>query len=332
MTAEPTKPAPPRSRRRWLKYSLRTLLLITAAVAVWLGVQVNRATNQRRAVSMVQERGGTFYYRHHGYTHPIPLTSLYSTSSFVPNAQPPGPALLRDFLGDEYFQDVMYVNLADRVSSEGDADARLLATLPKLEYLDMGNCNLTDEALRHIGSIGTLRVLRVDRNKITDDGLQHLSRSSALESLDVSGRRGIEGPGLRHLAGLRELKELDLQYVPLDCDWLNEIINLPLEKLMLSKTSLEDAHLAHVGKIDSLVILSVDRTNVTGAGLANLTNLKSLQQLYVNETTALEGAEHLRQLPSLNYLGIETKDPDKPNKSILEQLQKALPGCRIRSL
>jgi hypothetical protein len=269
---------------------------------------------------------------HQGYTHPVPLSSLYSSSTFDPNVEPPGPAWLRDFVGVEYFQDVVYISLAERVASEGDADAKLIAALPKLEYLDMGYCNLTDEALQHLGGITTLRVLDVDRNELTDDGLRHLSRSAKLESLNLYGIHQIHGPGLRHLAGLKSLKELDLQYVQLDCDWLKELRDVPLEKLMLAKTPLEDKHLEHVGQITSLVVLSIDRTNITGAGLANLTNLKSLQQLYVNETAALEGIEHLRQLPSLNYLGIETKSPDNPNKSVINQLQEALPNCLIGAL
>jgi hypothetical protein len=333
MTAEPPQPAPPRSRRRWLRFSLRTLLLITAAVAVWLGVQVNRATNQRRAVSMVKVRGGTVRYAHQSRTWPVRLRDFYSSSTFDPNAPPPGPDWLRQGLGEEYFQDVIYVSLADRVASEGDADAKLIAALPKLEYLDMGYCNLTDEALRDLGRIRTLRMLKVDRNNdLSDDGLRHLAECKSLESLNLNGIDGIRGPGLEHLSSLSSLKELDLQYVPLDCDWLKGLAVLPLEKLMLSKTPLEDAHLAHVGEITSLVILGIDRTKVTAAGLAHLAQLKSLQQLYVNETVALEGIEHLRQLPSLNYLGIETNDPDHPEKTIIEQLQKTLPGCQIGTL
>ncbi len=175
-------------------------------------------------------------------------------------------------------------------------------------------------------------MLHVDRNLLTDDGLRHLAHTSTLESLALSSIDGIRGPGLQHLAGLSALKELDLQYVPLDCNWLQEIIDLPLEKLMLSKTSLEDTHLDHVGRITTLVILSIDRTHVTGAGLAKLTNLGTLQQLYLNEAAALDGVEYLRQLPSLNYLGIETKNPDDPSGSVLKRLRQALPGCQVNTL
>jgi hypothetical protein len=333
MTAEPAKSAPPRSPRRWLSFSLRTLLLVTAAVALWLGVQVNRATNQRRAVSMVKERGGTVRYAHQSRMHPIPLTDFYSSSTFDPDAPPPGPDWLRQGLGEEYFQDVIYVSLADRVASEGDADANLIAALPKLEYLDMGFCDLTDEALRELGRIRTLRMLKVDRNNdLSDDGLRHLAQCKSLESLNLNGIDGIRGPGLEHLSSLNSLKELDLQYVPLDCDWLKGLAVLPLEKLMLSKTPLEDAHLAHVGEITSLVVLGIDRTNVTAAGLAHLAQLNSLQQLYLNETVALDGIEHLRQLPSLNHLGVETKSPDNPDEAILKRLRQALPGCTVQAL
>jgi hypothetical protein len=319
-------------RRSWLRFSLRTLFLVTAILAVWLGIQVNRAANQRRAVAAVKARGGTVHYMHECYTHPMPLRDFYSGSSFDHQVEPPGPAWLRHLLGDEYFQDVVYISLADRIASEGDADAKLIAALHRLEYLDLGFCGLTDEALRHLGGVRALRVLRVDRNHLTDDSLRHLARTKALESLKISGRDGIRGPGLVHLSGLDALKELDLQYAPLDCDWLRELKGLPLEKLMLSKTPLEDAHLAHVGELTDLVILSIDRTNITGAGLANLTKLKSLQQLYINETPALEGVKYLRELPSLNHLGIEGKSPDHPNQAILEQLRKELPGCTINPL
>ena len=41
----------PRPDRRWLRFSLRTLLMLTALLAVCLGVQVDRAHKQRAAVA-----------------------------------------------------------------------------------------------------------------------------------------------------------------------------------------------------------------------------------------------------------------------------------------
>ena len=49
-------------RRRWLRFSLRTLLLLTAVIAAWLGVQVNKAQKQRAAVAAIQEAGGKVHY------------------------------------------------------------------------------------------------------------------------------------------------------------------------------------------------------------------------------------------------------------------------------
>jgi hypothetical protein len=131
-------PISTKPRRGWLRISLRTLLLVVAAIAVWLGVQVNRATNQRRAVRMVGDRGGLVHYVHQCRTRPVQLGDFYPSSAFDPTIEAAGPAWLRRFLGEEYFQDVIYVNLEGHVASEGDADAKLIAALPTLEYVNMG--------------------------------------------------------------------------------------------------------------------------------------------------------------------------------------------------
>ena len=48
--------------RRCMRFSLRTLLLVTAIVACWLGVQVNRAQKQRAAVAAIVAAGGFVMY------------------------------------------------------------------------------------------------------------------------------------------------------------------------------------------------------------------------------------------------------------------------------
>ena len=52
----------PKTRPRWLRFSLRTLLVVVTVLGVWLGVQVNPVRKQRNAVAWIQEVGGTVTY------------------------------------------------------------------------------------------------------------------------------------------------------------------------------------------------------------------------------------------------------------------------------
>ena len=54
--------------RRLLRFSLRTLLLLTAVVACWLGVQVNKAQKHKAAVAAIEAAGGRVSYgQYHGW-------------------------------------------------------------------------------------------------------------------------------------------------------------------------------------------------------------------------------------------------------------------------
>ena len=59
MTASPTPT--PKPRRRWLQFSLRTLLVLMLAFACgfgWLAYKIERAREQREAVVAIEELGG----------------------------------------------------------------------------------------------------------------------------------------------------------------------------------------------------------------------------------------------------------------------------------
>ncbi len=329
MAAAAAEPAHLKPRRRWFSISLRTLLLLVAVLAIWLGWQTNRARKQRRAVAAVLERGGTVRYLHQARTHPIRLENFH-LSAFDIAIESPGPDWLREFLGDDYFQDVIFVALEGTGNDGGDQLAALVSGLPELEYLKLSSCGLTDDGLRHLSSNTTLRILGIDRNQITDDGLRHLADLTRLESLDVSMMEGITGSGFHYLADLEELRALDLQYTSLDGDYLHKLRGLTqLYKLMLSVSAIDDSHLEHVGNLDSLVILSIDRTRVQGAGLAHLTKLSSLEQLYLDESAAHEGLKHLQQLPTQTSIAVESNDP---SDYTLRQLKQALPQHTVRPL
>ena len=61
MAAEPSKTDPPKRKRRWFRFRLRSLLIFTLIVAIpctWLGRRIERKRIERREVEAIQQLGG----------------------------------------------------------------------------------------------------------------------------------------------------------------------------------------------------------------------------------------------------------------------------------
>jgi hypothetical protein len=98
---------------------LRTAFVVLAVFAVWLGVIVNRAREQREAVRAIEALGGRVIY------------DWQQSSMF--DASPDGPAWLRQVIGDDYFQTVVGVYI---LGSDADA-ARAIPYLQQLPDLEL---------------------------------------------------------------------------------------------------------------------------------------------------------------------------------------------------
>ncbi len=90
-------------KRSWFRYSLRTFLVILTLFAVWLGVQVHRARQTRLAIDAIEELRGQINYVHERITS--------GGFGFDSSAKLPGPAWLRELIGNEYFLDVSIIQL-----------------------------------------------------------------------------------------------------------------------------------------------------------------------------------------------------------------------------
>src|SRR5262245_48745990 len=86
-----TPTAPPNCR--WLRFSLRGVLVAIAVIAVLLWIPIQRARNQKRAVEAIQRLGGSVEYD-------------YRAQDLK---EPPGPVWLRRLLGDDFFQSVYMI-------------------------------------------------------------------------------------------------------------------------------------------------------------------------------------------------------------------------------
>jgi hypothetical protein len=259
------KGQPARPRRRMLRYSLRTLLVAMTMLCVVLGLWVNGAERQRRAVAAIQAAGGYVFY---DYERPDAAPIV---------GQLPGPDWLCERLGVDYFADVTYAYLSRRATDETVAHLR---SLTSLEELLLYGTPVSDVGLAHLSGLSRLEHLSLFGTQVTDVGVANLSGLTNLERLSLFGTQ-VTDAGVANLSGLTRLEELSLD-----------------------GTQVTDVGLTHLVRLTSLKELSLIGTQVTDAGLAHLTGLTSLEALFLLGTKASDtGCARLQQsLPNCEII------------------------------
>jgi hypothetical protein len=212
--------------RRSLRFSLRSLLLLTTVLCVWLGWQAHRAHEQQAALAFL--RG-------------VPVGSIKydrrAEELSVPN-------WLRESIGDNFFRSVVEVHLTDSVTSENLPEiVSQLRRLPKLETVYLWHARVSDDDLRHltpltqishlglyfpwqpvtgtgvqhIAEMQNIRQLWLIGNSISNESLAFVPRFRRLETLNVGGSR-ISDDGICRLTACPRLKQLTLN----SCDCTDE--------------------------------------------------------------------------------------------------------------
>ena len=197
-------------------------------------------------------------------------------------AEPPGPAWLRNWLGDEYF--VRPVGLSADLQPVGssaeppdDEDLVQIGVLTDLEFLSLdtapGRGRIAGTGFAHLRNLRKLRYLMLGRQPITDEGLKLLEPLTELESLKLDEVR-VTDAGLQYLQPLNKLASLSLEH-----------------------TRVSDVGLQDLKSLKQLSTLDLIGTQVTDAGLAQLNGLSNLKQVFLVDTKVTEeGVRQLRQV------------------------------------
>jgi hypothetical protein len=218
--------------------------------------------------------------------------------------------------------------------------ANCLAALGELE-------NLRELAVSYGGRVGPrnvlalkhlthLRTLGLSDRHLSDDVLDAIGQLTSLEVLLLSGEEGtgnhFDESAVRHLAGLRRLRVLDIGNSPLVGDAAVAVLGgFPLlEKLDLSHTGVTADGVSHLENLESLVVLSlpagasndaalrhvaahcprlrelnldspIGESGVTATGLAPLARLPHLRSLLLSKIDDKAVAE-LARLRSIERL------------------------------
>jgi WD40 repeat protein len=322
-------------RRRWLRFSLRAMLLIVAIVAVWLGFKTRDARNQRTALTAIRQAGGTPYFDY----------QLVNNTNWNLNATPPGPDWLRKIVGEEYFEEVVGVGFEKR-SVPPDEFGELLKQLCRAGSIKMFSAIETQRSSKSPRRIYELRqnqaanpsasrpgilqalssaFFHAPGTQILDVMLEPIGKIESLESLYLANN-AISDVGLKQLQNLRRLETLDLSDTDIKGPGL-QYLPIKLTQLDLRDTSIDDAALEHVGKLINLEHLNLSGTAITDAGLKYLSGLNKLKDLDLSNTcvtaTTLQ-FDAATPLSTLNLRDTLTNDDGLQQISKLRDLETLL--------
>lgn len=216
-------------KRRWLQFSMRTMLVIVSVSCVVLAVWVVSTERRRRDIGAIEALGGTVrYVGNDGKSKSFPA------------------AFLRRWLPPVYFDQVELVDLSG--SSVTDAGLAHLERLSGLEELYLDSTQITDDGLAHLEGLTALQCLILDDTQITDAGLGHLKGLTALKCLVLANTQ-VTDAGLAHLQGLIALQELYLINVQITDVGLAHLDGLTaLQWLLLDNTQVTDDGLVQLRK------------------------------------------------------------------------------------
>lgn len=186
--------------------------------------------------------------------------------------------------------------------------ATVLAELPQevftLQHVDLTGCGMIgDEACRQVKDLRGLQGFHAGGKGITDAGLKHLEHVVGMRWLYLNASP-ITDNGLVHLKQMPVLLDVNLGKTPITDAGLKHLEGrLSLRAVRLAGTAVTDRGLESLRGLVNLVHLDLTATGVTDAGLPALKGLVNLEHLL------LEGT--------------------KVTRASVEQMQKALPGCKI---
>jgi hypothetical protein len=143
---------------------------------------------------------------------------------------PWAPRWLRRLLDDEFFQQVRQVGLVYHDSTG--------------KRYDNANVVACDDVLARVSRLPGLKSLLLKEIRATDEGLRHIGKMSGLEELFICDAEAVTDQRVAHLAGLKNLRNIQI-----------------------NRSNLTDTSLALLSRLPSIEILSLQENDFSDEGL-----------------------------------------------------------------
>lgn len=192
-----------------------------------------------------------------------------------------------------------------------DAGMTSLGKISTLQNVDLRGCTVSNAGLEPLAALSQLKALRLSGESgattVDDDGMVHVAKMKNLKAL-LLDFLWISEVGLEQLAGLDRLEELYLAKTLVGDDALATMHQFPqLKKLRISQCQFENEGLAHLAKVATLEDLDLSENNqINDAGMPHLSGLKKLKRLNLWRTYVGDaGIEHLSGLTDMEWLNLD---------------------------
>ena len=281
-------------RRLRLRFGVGGLMLLILVVGLWLGDRVHRARQQRLAVAGVREFGGWVGYADGFAAGPGGMTqgdrlSEPGVGKFTPVQTTLGLVWLWNWLGDEYWRKITFVNMLHGPHLAPNMDG------PS-----------ADATLLTLQGQSSIQSLQLEGETLTDRGLASVASLTGLEELSLWMGYGITEKGVADLARLPRLRVV-----------------------FLTSTELSDAAIDHLAGLPALEELTVEGSHFTDQSLQSLAQAKRLRTLELSSETPTitdAGLRHLEGLPNLERVSLSHATISPIAR---ERLLKAIPGLTL---
>lgn len=169
-----------------------------------------------------------------------------------------------------------------------------------LELIDL-HIDSGDDGPRLVRELGHVISASFARTSVTDADLAPLNGLTTIEYLDLSGTQ-VQGPGLVHLRGM-PLWRLSLQSTPLDDAGFAQLPKfVDLHDLSLAKTRLSSGFIEHLHSYPQLETLDLSYVAVTDDMVRQLSELP-LETLYLNNTPiTAKSLPYLAKMPHVRQV------------------------------
>lgn len=255
--------ASPKPRHSWKRFSIRTLLVMTALVALLIARWRSQLQLEREFVQFIQEHEGSIVYCstngpgvmiHHWHPSVSDLFVTRELFVFMDTTKMSSSARKRVF---DQLSRVRTIVLLDVRGADDQILAAIGRSLTRLDTLHIEGLGVSDAGLACLRSLENLEVLTLDNTSVSGRGFSDLHGVATLEILGITSSKMTD-------AGTAELIDFpNLWWISLE-----------------SNNQLTEATVHHLGRMKSLTQVNLNGTSVTNEEASKLwTLLPKLERL-----------------------------------------------------